>query len=62
MNEGICLICGERFERDDKKRKRLGCGDCGENLEQVAKSKFLYSRPKNPSFSKQVSKGEAADV
>lgn len=47
MNEqGICLICGERFERDDKERKRLGCGDCGETPEQMAKSMFLSSFPK----------------
>jgi hypothetical protein len=60
MSQGICLICGERFERDDKERKSLGCGEYGENTKQMAKSMFLYSTPRNQSFSKQVSeKGES---
>lgn len=44
MTQGICLICAEYFERDDKDRKRLGCGDCGETAEQMAKSMFLSKR------------------
>jgi len=51
--QGICLICGERFRRDDKERKRLGCGGCGENPKQMAKSMFLSSTPENQSFPKQ---------
>lgn len=44
MSQGICLICGERFERDEKERKKLGCGDCGETPEQMAKSMFLAKK------------------
>jgi len=45
---GICLICGQQFEREVKEdgRKRLGCGECGESPKQMAKSMFLYSSTK----------------
>lgn len=39
--KGICLICGKYFEREEKERVRVGCGDCGETPKEMAKSMFL---------------------